>query len=70
MAKMGQRQLSMDTAFDPNTRLFLRVLVLLGRFCVFVHTEEKVSNDRLKLPPDMANGLILTLLKNLRSCVC
>ena len=27
--------------------------------------KEKTANDRLKLPPDLANGLVLTLLKNL-----
>ena len=27
--------------------------------------KEKVLNERLKLPPDLANGLVLTLLKNL-----
>jgi hypothetical protein len=27
--------------------------------------KEKVENERLKLPPDLANGLVLTLLKNL-----
>jgi hypothetical protein len=29
--------------------------------------KEKVVTDRLDLPPDVANGLILTLLKNIRS---
>jgi hypothetical protein len=28
--------------------------------------ERKVENERLELPPDLANGTILTLLKNLR----
>lgn len=28
--------------------------------------EEKVAAERLKLPPDLANGMILTLLKNIR----
>ena len=28
--------------------------------------EEKVESERLKLPPDLANGLVVTLLKNLR----
>jgi len=28
--------------------------------------EEKTENEHLKLPPDLANGLVLTLLKNLR----
>jgi len=28
--------------------------------------KEKVRTDRLKLPPDLANGLVLTLLKNIR----
>lgn len=27
--------------------------------------KEKTENERLKLPPDLANGLVLTLLKNL-----
>jgi hypothetical protein len=27
--------------------------------------KEKTANERLKLPPDLANGLVLTLLKNL-----
>jgi hypothetical protein len=27
--------------------------------------KEKIANERLKLPPDLANGLVLTLLKNL-----
>jgi hypothetical protein len=30
------------------------------------HGEEKVAAERMKLPPDVANGLILTLLKNVR----
>ena len=39
---------------------------------VTVHTtddkgEEKVFNEHLKLPPDLANGLVLTLLKNVSS---
>ena len=29
--------------------------------------KEKVATDRLDLPPDVANGMVLTLLKNLRS---
>lgn len=29
--------------------------------------KEKVVTERLKLPPDVANGLVLTLLKNVRS---
>ena len=29
--------------------------------------KEKTANERLKLPPDLANGLVLTLLKNLGS---
>jgi hypothetical protein len=29
--------------------------------------KEKVATDRMKLPPDVANGLILTLLKNVRA---
>jgi hypothetical protein len=29
--------------------------------------KEKVVTDRLDLPPDLANGLVLTLLKNIRS---
>src|SRR5262249_17408142 len=29
-------------------------------------TKEKVATDRLGLPPDLANGLVLTLLKNVR----
>jgi hypothetical protein len=28
--------------------------------------EEKVEDERLELPPDLANGLVLTLLKNVR----
>jgi hypothetical protein len=28
--------------------------------------KEKVSSDRMRLPPDLANGLIFTLLKNVR----
>jgi hypothetical protein len=28
--------------------------------------KEKVASERLKLPPDLANGLVLTLLKNIR----
>jgi hypothetical protein len=28
--------------------------------------EEKTENEHLKLPPDLANGLVVTLLKNLR----
>jgi hypothetical protein len=28
--------------------------------------EEKAESERLKLPPELANGLVLTLLKNLR----
>ena len=28
--------------------------------------EEKVESEHLKLPPDLANGLVVTLLKNLR----
>jgi hypothetical protein len=28
--------------------------------------EEKIENEHLKLPPDLANGLVLTLLKNVR----
>jgi hypothetical protein len=28
--------------------------------------QEKVDNERLELPPDLANGLIITLLKNVR----
>ena len=28
--------------------------------------EEKTESERLKLPPELANGLVLTLLKNLR----
>ena len=28
--------------------------------------QEKVENERLELPPDLANGLIITLLKNVR----
>ena len=28
--------------------------------------QEKVENQRLELPPDLANGLIITLLKNVR----
>jgi hypothetical protein len=31
------------------------------------HGEQKVETKRLDLPPDLANGLILTLLKNVRS---
>ena len=27
--------------------------------------KEKTVNERMKLPPDLANGLVLTLLKNL-----
>ena len=29
--------------------------------------KEKVATDRLDLPPDLANGMVLTLLKNIRS---
>jgi hypothetical protein len=29
--------------------------------------KEKVATERLVLPPDVANGLVLTLLKNIRS---
>ena len=28
--------------------------------------QEKIENERLELPPDLANGLIITLLKNVR----
>jgi hypothetical protein len=28
---------------------------------------EKVENERMKLPPDLANGLVLTLIKNVRA---
>ena len=28
--------------------------------------KEKVATDRLELPPDVSNGLVLTLLKNVR----
>jgi hypothetical protein len=43
---------------------------LTGR--VTIHTtdddgKEKVMTERLDLPPDVANGLVLTLLKNIRS---
>ena len=31
-----------------------------------VNGKEQVVTDRLKLPPDVANGMILTLLKNIR----
>jgi hypothetical protein len=30
------------------------------------HGEEKVEDERMDLPPDVANGLIITLLKNVR----
>jgi hypothetical protein len=30
------------------------------------HGEQKVADERLDLPPDLANGMILTLLKNVR----
>jgi hypothetical protein len=30
------------------------------------HGKEKVENERMQLPPDLANGMILTLLKNVR----
>ena len=31
------------------------------------HGEEKVESERMELPADLANGLITTLLKNLRA---
>jgi hypothetical protein len=31
------------------------------------HGQQKVEADRLDLPPDLANGLILTLLKNVQT---
>src|SRR5471032_2742011 len=33
------------------------------------HGESKTESERLELPPDLANGLILTLLKNVRPAV-
>jgi hypothetical protein len=30
------------------------------------HGEEKVEDEQMKLPPDLANGMIITLLKNVR----
>src|SRR5713226_3037054 len=30
------------------------------------HGEQKVADERLDLPPDLANGMVLTLLKNVR----
>ena len=30
------------------------------------HGKEKVESERMKLPPDLANGMTLTLLKNVR----
>ena len=30
------------------------------------HGEEKVEDEQMELPPDLANGLIITLLKNVR----
>lgn len=47
----------------------ISINVSLGRVTVR-YTEdgkEKVSTERLNLPPDLANGMTLTLLKNMRS---
>ena len=30
------------------------------------HGEEKVEDEQMKLPPDLANGMLITLLKNVR----
>ena len=30
------------------------------------HGEEKVEDEQMDLPPDLANGLIITLLKNVQ----
>jgi hypothetical protein len=30
------------------------------------HGEQKIETERLELPPDLANGMVLTLLKNVR----
>ena len=30
------------------------------------HGEEKVEDEQMKLPPDLANGMVSTLLKNVR----
>jgi hypothetical protein len=51
-------QFPMDMSIDSSS----------GRVTVH-YTEdgkEKVASDRMQLPPDLANGLIFTLLKNLR----
>src|SRR5262249_49444582 len=31
------------------------------------HGKEKIETEKLKLPPDLANGMTLTLLKNIRA---
>ena len=34
------------------------------------HGEQKTESEHLDVPPDLANGLILTLLKNVRAVPC
>jgi hypothetical protein len=48
----------MDVSLDASTGQ-VRVRFTSG-------SKEKVETDRLDLPPDLANGLLLTILKNIR----
>jgi hypothetical protein len=50
----------MEVSIDASTRqVMVRTIEDDGK--------EKVANERLDLPSDVANGLVLTLLKNIRS---
>jgi len=51
-----QMEISIDA---PTGQVTLRQMEKGGK--------ERVTTDRLSLPPDLANGLVLTLLKNIRS---
>lgn len=72
-SQRGQFQLISDHLVQQGPaferQLDMRIDRAAGRVVVRYkneHGEEKVEDEQMDLPPDLANGLIITLLKNVR----